>query len=112
MAEEGTQGTHLYAIRYPPEHAVETKRVAPSASSGSSQMQEQCPTAQNRRQKEAKKKISSDSSSSSEPVALSEPISKLEVPTEALPDFFQPTTIKRQLPKQTSKFCSDSQLAS
>lgn len=94
QVEEGAHGTHLYAIRYPPDDAGGSKnRLAPNASDGSFQMQEQCPTSAV--QKESKKQTKRDY----EPPPLDLP--KLQqhqqrapIPTEALPDFFQPARTK------------------
>lgn len=42
--EEGTHGTHLYAIRYPPDDVFESRKVVAGSASESSRPQEQCPT--------------------------------------------------------------------
>ena len=93
QVEEGTHGTHLYAIRYPPEDAKENNKIASASSSGSFQMQEQCPS----HRKEAKQK-----KDEAEFVSMLTPTQQV-VPTELLQDFFQPATMKKQRTKQTSK---------
>jgi len=109
-AEEGTHGTHLYAIRYPPDHAVETKKVTSASNSDSNRMhQEQCPT------KASKKRTTNTTNPDPAAEPFPEPPKATPqqqqqqppLPTEGLVDFFQPAKMKEatsNLSKQTSEF--------
>ena len=106
-AEEGTHGTHLYAIRYPPDDVVETKKVMSGSNSDTTRLQEQCPLPSTRKEK---KKRSSGNDPAAEPIPEpprpSPAPPQAALPTEGLTDFFQPARMKQtKTSKQTSK-CS------
>ena len=61
-AEEGTHGTHLYAIRYPPDDVFESRKVMAGSTSESSRPQEQCPTPSSSRGTTAASNATSSSS--------------------------------------------------
>lgn len=106
-AEEGTHGTHLYAIRYPPDDVVETRKVMSGSNSDTTRLQEQCPTPSMRKEK---KKRSSGNDPAAEPIPEpprpSPAPPQTALPTEGLTDFFQPARMKQtKASKQTSKCC-------
>lgn len=101
-AEEGTHGTHLYAIRYPPDDVVENKKVMSGSNSDSNRLQEQCPTPSSTR-KEKKKRNDPAAEPIPEPPRPS-PAPPAPLPTEGLADFFQPARMKQtKTSKQTIK---------
>jgi hypothetical protein len=103
--EEGTHGTHLYAIRYPPDDVVENKKVISGSNSDSNRLQEQCPTPSTR--KEKKKRNDPATEPIPEPPRPS-PAPPSPLPTEGLTDFFQPARMKQtKTSKQTSKCCEN-----
>lgn len=102
-AEEGTHGTHLYAIRYPPDDVVENKKVIASSNSESSRLQEQCPPRCGQREK--KRRTTSSTDPAAEPIPepprpSPAPPQHSPLPTEGLTDFFQPARMKQS---KTSK---------
>ena len=114
-AEEGTHGTHLYAIRYPPDDVVESKKVMAGSTSESSRLQEQCPTpSRSSLQREKKKRAAAAASTAGLLDPAAEPVPEPrkpsptvpQLPTEALTDFFQPAKMKQpKASKQTSEYC-------
>lgn len=131
-AEEGTHGTHLYAIRYPPDDVFESRKVMAGSTSESSRPQEQCPTPNSAHgttaasnssapQREKKKRSSASNNNNSNANAgfgldpAAEPVPEPrkpspaaalppQLPTEHLTDFFKPAKMKQpKASKQTSK---------
>ena len=96
-AEEGTHGTHLYAIRYPPDDVAPTSKMMPGTASEPTRLQEQAPS----RAKERKKRGSDPAEPTPEPPVPS----PASLPTEGLIDFFQPSRMKQsKTARRTSKY--------
>eukprot|EP00797_Seminavis_robusta_P028057 Sro537_g162390.2 (544) ;mRNA; r:44872-46666 len=90
-AEEGTHGTHLYAIRYPPDDVAPTNKIGSGTPSEPTRLQEQAPS----KQRERKKRGSDPATEPIPEPPRPSPNSGAPLPTEGLTDFFQPSRMKQ-----------------
>jgi hypothetical protein len=103
-AEEGTHGTHLYAIRYQPDDVAPTSKMMSGTPSEPTRLQEQAPF----KAKERKKKGADPAEPLPEPPRPSPTAGVQPLPTEGLTDFFQPARMKQsKTARQTSKYWID-----
>jgi hypothetical protein len=102
-AEEGTHGTHLYAVRYPPDDVAPTNKMMSGTPSEPTRLQEQAPS----KAKERKKRGSDPAEPLPEPPRPSPTTAAGHLPllpTEGLTDFFQPARMKQpKTARPTSK---------
>lgn len=103
-AEEGTHGTHLYAIRYPPDDVVETRKVVAGSNSDTSRLQEQAPRSSSSSHKKKRGNDPAAEPIPEPPRPSPAPPQAAPLPTEGLTDFFQPAKMKQtKTSKQTIK---------